>query len=191
MYKIIRIPVNISLVLFFSIIYSVITFYLINGRSLWITVIISGISFIIISYLFTVIRNFLEKLLYKTFILSSYSRLVLEFYQKIQVSFSINDFIAIIKDLLEDKIGCSVIFTHTKNQNIIYFSPARISSSQINQKTIISKYSETGNGLYYFKDDMGPVKYPEKACGFLLHYNKYILAVFFRYLVLFDNNIIY
>ncbi len=113
-----------------------------------------------------------------------------EFIEKLRFCYSLDDFYELIRNVLELKADCSVLFIDSEKKYILYSSPSLVTSSKETIRTIQMNFTEQwADGIYYLSDAYGVVSSYRNARGFFLCSNKFHLFVFCRYTRLFDTGI--
>ena len=121
---------------------------------------------------------------------SGETTLLSEFIDKLRFSYSRDDFVNNISEVLEKKGDCSVIVIDREKNYVLYNSPSRISTSDLVHKTIDLNFPASwADGFYFFDHHIGVTSKYKKARGFFLCYQKNQIFVFCRYTRLFDTDV--
>ena len=110
------------------------------------------------------------------------------FVERLRFSYTADDFIEAIHDILEDEADCSVLYVESTTNYIIYNSPDRISASESTFSKFELNYPESWkDGVYFLGDNFGIVSKIRDARGFFMVSEKKHFYVFCRYTHLFDE----
>lgn len=150
---------------------------------------VSGLSFLVLSFAYVMVRNITDKQLYKKYVLSGFNKRLYDFCEKIRVSFSINDLTAAIQEILEDEADFAVLWFDSKNGNKIYNSPARKTGDAVFIKDLLSHYKGYKEGMYFLDSGNTVCKKMSRAEGVLISGKDYLLFFYSHYLPVFDRNL--
>ena len=110
------------------------------------------------------------------------------FVERLRFSYTADDFIEAIHDVLEDEADCSVLYVDSTTNYIIYNSPDRISASESTFTKFELNFPESWkDGVYFLGDNFGIVSKIRDARGFFMVSEKKHFYVFCRYTHLFDE----
>ena len=113
-----------------------------------------------------------------------------EFIDKLRFSYSRDDFVNNVSDILEKKGDCAVIVIDREKNYVLYNSPNRIATSESTHKQIDLNFpANWADGLYFFDHHIGVTSKYSKARGFFLCYQKNHVFIFCRYTRLFDTDV--
>jgi len=121
--------------------------------SFWIAVIVFGTTFLVFSILYTSLRNSLRKRVFNSWVDKGYNHLIYNFTRNIRVSFSISDFINVVKKDLEEGADFAVIWMDRKSGKIHYRSPVSLTASVETAKIIRNRYAGLSKGVNYLDKD--------------------------------------
>ena len=121
--------------------------------------------------------------------LSGFNRKIYDFYDKVKVAFSINDFINIVKSVLEDTADFGAVWINTKNSSNIYSSPLRFYTHPDNIRRLIGDFKGFDNGIYFLSRSYKVVSNLKKAFVVMFSFQDYNLFLFSNYLALFDRGL--
>lgn len=190
MYRVLKKVYLFILAVIFAISFAFFVVWLFRDQSFLYFAIISGISFLIVSYVFVLLRRAIYKALYKKYVLSGFNQRIFNFYDKIKVSFSINDFVNITHDILEDEADFSVLWLNTKNNSSIYNTlSSTITSNSANIKILMEKYTDLDEGIYYMDKDFVLTEYNKNPKSVVFSISGYLLFIFSHYLSVFDRHL--
>ncbi|OHD53873.1 MAG: hypothetical protein A2Y33_05160 [Spirochaetes bacterium GWF1_51_8] len=151
--------------------------------------IVCGVLFLVFSFLFTAVKRRVDEYYFRRYFLTGYNKRIYGYYDRIRVSFSIGDFIEVIKSTLEAEGDFAVLWTNRKTGNVIYSSPGRLTSDP----KVIHILTEAGkgkpDGIYYLGNDFRflPAK-GEKEAVLFIHSN-HLLFQFSKYLNVFEGKL--
>ena len=164
------------------------TLFLVPEASFGFSVGIAGVIFTVLLLVsVNLADNAIERVQNKI-LLSHETGILTKFIERLRFSYTVDDFIEAIHDVLEDEADCSVLYVDSETNYIIYNSPDRIAASERTSETLELHFpSSWKDGIYYLGDGFGVVSNIRNSRGFFLSYNKKHLYIFCRYTHLFDN----
>lgn len=110
------------------------------------------------------------------------------FIAKIRFAYSLDDLFLAVRQELEDRGDCSVLFIDRASQYVIYNSPNRIVSDALTLQTLAQNFpARHMDGFYFLDADFGIVSDQNLARGFFIVHQKKHFYVFCRYTRLFDS----
>ena len=117
--------------------------------------------------------------------------LISEFIEKMRICYSLDDFYNLVADVLEQKADCSVLYTDSKNNYVLYNSPNRLTTSKDTMDRLALNYPDRwADGVFYLgEDNMGVVSSSKDSRGFFISKDHRHFYVFCRYTPLFDSGI--
>lgn len=109
------------------------------------------------------------------------------FIAKIRFAYSLDDLFNAVRQELEDRGDCSVLFIDRQSQYVIYNSPDRLVSDDYTMQTLERNFpARHSDGIYFIDSDFGIVSNQNASRGFFIAYQKKHFYVFCRYTRLFD-----
>ena len=109
------------------------------------------------------------------------------FISKIRFAYSLDDLFTAVRQELEDRGDCSVLFIDRQSQYVIYNSPDRLVSDVQTMQTLERNFpARHMDGIYFIDAEFGIVSNQNAARGFFIAYQKKHFYVFCRYTRLFD-----
>lgn len=118
------------------------------------------------------------------------SRLIVKFIERLRFSYTIEDLIESIQDVLEFEADCSILFVNKENNYVIYNSPTQIAVNPETLDKLTHNFPKTwSEGFYLFDEKLGLVSDFNTARGFFLSFEKKHFYVFCRYMKVFDSSI--
>lgn len=161
---------------------------LVPASSFWFEVCVSGFVFLALTVLAVQISEMLISKLQDKILHTHETGLLSRFIERLRFSYTADDFIEAIHDVLEDQGDCAVLYVDTKTKYIIYNSPNRItSSSDTTEKLEVNYAKHWHDGYFFLGDGFGVVSKLRDARGFFLVSGEKHLYVFCKYTHLFDN----
>ena len=164
------------------------TLYLVPKTSFGVSVGIAGVIFTILLLVsVNLSNNAIERVQEK--VLTTYETgLLTSFIERLRFSYTVDDFIEAIHDVLEDEADCSVLYVDAETNYIIYNSPDRLTAAEKTSNQLEMNFPESWkDGIYFLGDELGVVSNIRNSRGFFLSTHKKHLYVFCRYTHLFDN----
>ena len=164
------------------------TLYLVPKTSFGVSVGIAGVIFTILLLVsVNLSNNAIERVQDK--VLTTYETgLLTKFIERLRFSYTVDDFIEAIHDVLEDEADCSVLYVDAETNYIIYNSPDRLTAAEKTSNQLEMNFPESWkDGVYFLGDELGVVSNIRNSRGFFLSTHKKHLYVFCRYTHLFDN----
>ena len=160
-----------------------------NNANIYIFI-ITAILFLAVIFCANKALKYLLNFAQKHTIESGETRLLNEFIDRLRFSYSRDDFVNTVSDVLEKKGDCSVIVIDREKNYVLYNSPSRISTSETVHRTIDLNYPATWeDGFYFFDKNIGVISKSSHARGFFLCYQKNHVFVFCKYTRLFDTDV--
>src|SRR5574344_2611358 len=151
----------------------------------WITTSFLFGTLTMVGYVFT---NRTNNVIERKILYSGETLLLSEFIERIRFSYSLDDFYAIISEVLEQKGDCSVLYIDCIKNYVLYNSPDKITTSKETMDTLSQNFpSSWKNGFFFIGDNFGIVTNAHHARGFLLSNKNHHMYVFCRYTRLFDS----
>lgn len=131
--------------------------------------------------------NALGEKLKETVLFTKETEILSSFIAKIRFAYTLDDLFMIIKQELEDRGDCSVLFVDRESEYVIYNSPDRIVSDEQTMQTLERNFpARHTDGVYFIDDELGIVSNRDKSRAFFIAYQKKHFYVFCRYTRLFD-----
>ncbi|NLM00152.1 MAG: SpoIIE family protein phosphatase [Treponema sp.] len=159
----------------------------IKSDSPFVPLIFGAVVFFALFYLLQRVVFFSVSMLEKRILNTRETGMLTHFIDKLRFSYTVDDFIEVIQDVVEYEGDCSVLYVDRTNDYVIYNSPSRMACSEANIEKLEMNYSKHWpNGIYFIDREMGIVSNMKDARGFFLANNKKHLYVFCRYARLFD-----
>lgn len=113
-----------------------------------------------------------------------------KFIDALRFCYSLDDFYEIVKNILEYKADCSVLYIDSEKDYVLYSSPDILTNDKKTVTTVNLNFPASwGDGIHFIGDKLGIVSSYKKARGFFLCANKHHFFVFCRYARLFDTGI--
>ena len=156
--------------------------------SFFMYVAVSATLFLVLSALFESLTKWISHKIHKAFILSGFNRKIYRFYDKIRVSFSINDFVNVIRECLEDQADFSALWLDTRKKTPIYCTVGKFPPDCALMKKL-PEFASVGEGLHYLGESLNLVSKPRFAKGLLFSFGGYQLFVFSQYLSVFEPHL--
>lgn len=151
---------------------------------------ITAILFLAIIFCANKVLNYALRFARKHTIETGETTILNEFIDKLRFSYSRDDFVNNVSDILEKKGDCAVIVIDREKNYVLYNSPSRIATSESTHKHIDLNFPASwADGLYFFDHHIGVTSKYSKARGFFLCYQKTHVFVFCRYTRLFDTDV--
>lgn len=151
---------------------------------------ITGVLFYVVIYCSNRIMGLLNSVLRHSTLESGENVTLNDFMEKMRFSYTLDDLVSGISDILERKGDCSVILVDRTKNYILYNSPSRVANSETIHKLIDENFNENWkDGLYFFDHHVGITSISGKPRGFFLCYQKNHMFVFCRYAKLFDIDV--
>ena len=151
---------------------------------------ITAILFLAIIFCANKVLNYSLRFARKHTIETGETTILNEFIDKLRFSYSRDDFVTNVSDILEKKGDCAVIVIDREKNYVLYNSPNRIATSESTHKHIDLNFPASwADGLYFFDHHIGVTSKYSKARGFFLCYQKNHVFVFCRYTRLFDTDV--
>jgi len=123
----------------------------------------------------------------QTALYSGETALLSEFIERIRFCYSLDDFYAIVADVLENKADCSVLYIDCEKNYVLYNSPDKITCDKETMDTLAQNFPLSWkSGFFFIGENLGIVTNAKTARGFFLSNNGHHMYVFCRYTHLFD-----
>ena len=146
--------------------------------------------FLGVVFLVNRIRTYLLAKVKKSTLESGETLIIADFIDRLRFCYTLEDFYAVIEEILEQKGDCSVILIDRSKNYVLYNSPSRICNSDAIRKKLDLHFTESWpDGHYYFDRHIGVTTQYRKSRGFFLCCEQQHLYVFCRYTRLFDIEI--
>ncbi|MBR6216216.1 MAG: serine/threonine protein phosphatase, partial [Spirochaetaceae bacterium] len=101
------------------------------------------------------------------------------FISKIRFAYSLDDLFTAVRQELEDRGDCSVLFIDRQSQYVIYNSPDRLVSDTQTMQTLERNFpARHMDGIYFLDAEFGIVSNQNAARGFFIAYQKKHFYVF-------------
>ena len=150
--------------------------------------IIAGIIFTVLMLVSVKLSNDAIAKVQNTVLTTHETGLLTKFIDRLRFSYTVDDFIESIHDVLEDEADCSILYVDAETNYIIYNSPDRIAASESTSAQLELNFPEFWkDGIFFLGDDLGVVSNLRNSRGFFLSANKKHFYVFCRYTHLFDH----
>lgn len=118
------------------------------------------------------------------------SRLMIDFIDRLRFSYTIEDLIESIQDVLEHDADSSVLYVNAENSYVIYNSTTRIATDPETLVVLSRNFPETWpEGFYLIDEDLGLVSDFKKARGFFLVHGMIHFYVLCRYVKVFEPSV--
>ncbi len=125
------------------------------------------------------ISDFLFTFLHKKHLQSGLTHIISEFISKIKHTFSMDELVFSIQEILEKKGDSSVLLIDTEREYVIYNSPSIITNDEKVLSTLHRNFSYLkDDGYYFFNDELGLLSKSSNARGFFIVFNDLKLFVF-------------
>lgn len=119
-----------------------------------------------------------------------HTRLLGRFIDRLRFSYTLDDLIESIQDVLEYESDCSVLYINSENNYVIYNSSTEIATNPSTLGKLQHRFSsEWPEGWFLMDDDLGLTSDFFKGRGFFLVCGKLRFYVFCRYMVVFEEEI--
>jgi len=150
--------------------------------------IIAGIIFTVLMLVSVKLSNDAIAKVQNTVLTTHETGLLTKFIDRLRFSYTVDDFIESIHDVLEDEADCSILYVDAETNYIIYNSPDRLAASESTSAQLELNFPEFWkDGIFFLGDDLGVVSNLRNSRGFFLSANKKHFYVFCRYTHLFDH----
>ena len=157
----------------------------------------SEVTFVVCSVLFLVvvfwgnkIISYLIPLTRRQTLESGETVILNKFIDRLRFCYSLDDFYAVIGEILERQADCAVLLIDRKKNYILYNSPNRTSTSESVKNKLALNFTEAWpDGFYFFDNHLGITTNYKKTRGFFMCYDKHHLYIFCRYTRLFDLDV--
>ncbi len=118
------------------------------------------------------------------------TRLMVQFIDRLRFSYTVEDLIEAIQNVLEHEADCSVLYVNSENSYVIYNSPNRIATDPDTLEVLCRNFPESwSEGVYFIDENLGLVSEIKGARGFFLVYGKLHFYVMCRYMKVFEESI--
>ena len=149
--------------------------------------VVAFVTFCIMLAASTFVDRVLKERLRNNVLYTKETEILSAFISKIRFAYSLDDLFNAIKQELEDRGDCSVLFIDRQSQYVIYNSPDRIVSDEQTMQTLERNFpARHSDGVYFIDANFGIVSNQNAARGFFIAYQKKHFYVFCRYTRLFD-----
>lgn len=189
MYRKAKNLVNIGLLILSGAVYALTMVYLLGRFGFLLGILISGAVFLLMAFIYINLFKYLSRKLFKRIILSGFNRRLNDFYEKVRVSFTINDFLDIIHQVLENQADFSVVWLNGNTFSTIYHSPQHISSDPKSIEKLMKTYKDDNEGMYFIDRSLELADNPKNAYGILYHYQGYLFFMLSNYLDVYDPDL--
>ncbi len=176
------------LLILFSVLNLIVLFKFPNNLNIGYFALFSTLLFLFFAWLYTLVFNFLSQWLFRAFILQTYNRRLYEFANRIRFSFSMNDFIELVKEILEEQADFRVQWIHRSKNNLIYSTPGNISVNLQRIQNFLTENKEK-EGLYFLDENLSLLTDFRKSRAVAILFGDYGLTLFSRYLPSYDANL--
>ena len=120
----------------------------------------------------------------------SETRFMQSFIDALRFCYSLDDFYEIVKNILERKADCSVLYIDSEKDYVLYSSTDLLTSDKKTVVTLNQNFPASWqDGYHFIGDKLGVVSSYKTARGFFLCANKHHFFIFCRYTRLFDTGI--
>ena len=149
--------------------------------------VVAFVTFCIMLAASTFVDRVLKERLRNNVLYTKETEILSAFISKIRFAYSLDDLFNAIKQELEDRGDCSVLFIDRQSQYVIYNSPDRIVSDEQTMQTLERNFpARHSDGVYFIDANFGIVSNQNAARGFFIAHEKKHFYVFCRYTRLFD-----
>ena len=115
---------------------------------------------------------------------------VQDFIDALRFCYSLDDFYEVVKNVLERKADCSVLYIDSEKDYVLYSSTDILTSDKNTVNTLNMNFPKTWeDGIHFIGDKLGIVSSYKAARGFFLCANKHHFFIFCRYTRLFDTGV--
>jgi Serine phosphatase RsbU, regulator of sigma subunit len=130
-----------------------------------------------------------DRMEYQTFQVKD-TRLMVRFVDRIRFSYTIEDLIDSIQNVLEHDADASVLYVNSENSYVIYNSPTRIVTDPDTLDILSRNFPRSWpNGFHLIGEDLGLVSDFSQARGFFLVHDSLHFFVLCRYMKVFEASI--
>jgi len=149
--------------------------------------VVAVVTFCIMLAASTFVDRVLKEKLKNNVLYTKETEILSSFIAKIRFAYSLDDLFNAIKQELEDRGDCSVLFIDRQSQYVIYNSPDRIVSDEQTMQTLERNFpARHSDGVYFIDANFGIVSNQNASRGFFIAHEKKHFYVFCRYTRLFD-----
>ena len=149
--------------------------------------IVAVVTFCIMLAGSTFVDRLLGEKLKENVLYTKETEILSSFVAKVRFAYSLDDLFAAIRQELEDRGDCSVLFIDRQSQYVIYNSPDRLASDEQTMQTLERNFpARHSDGVYFIDSNFGIVSNQNNSRGFFISYQKKHFYVFCRYTRLFD-----
>ena len=160
-----------------------------DSKSIY-SLLIIAVYFISVVFLSLRLKSALMNRVYHTTLEKGETVILKKFIDRLRFCYTLDDFYAIIGEILEKRGDCSVLLIDRTKNYILYNSPNRITNSDITHDKMCQNFEvEWKDGFYFFDRHLGVTSRLRKARGFFLCSEKQHMFVFCNYTRLFDDTI--
>jgi serine phosphatase RsbU (regulator of sigma subunit) len=118
------------------------------------------------------------------------TRLMVDFIDRLRYSYSIEDLIDAIKDVLERDADCSVLYVNSSNLYVVYNTPSVIVTESETLETLTRNFDANWpDGFYLIDEKFGLTSSFRGARGFFLVADKMHFYVMCRYMKVFEESV--
>ncbi len=108
------------------------------------------------------------------------TRIIMEFTERVGVSFTVLDLVDAIREKLEKAADMGVVLLKSASWEVVYQSPSAAASDVRLVETLGLRFRDRAEGICYISDDLSPVSGSDGARGFLIGVNGFHLFVLTR-----------
>ena len=149
--------------------------------------VVATVAFCILLASSTFIDRLMSDKLKENVLYTKETEILSAFISKIRFAYSLDDLFTAVRQELEDRGDCSVLFIDRQSQYVIYNSPDRLVSDTQTMQTLERNFpARHMDGIYFLDAEFGIVSNQNAARGFFIAYQKKHFYVFCRYTRLFD-----
>lgn len=118
------------------------------------------------------------------------TRLMIRFIDRLRFSYTVDDLMASIEEVLEHDADCSVLYVNSENNYVMYNSPTRIATDPDTLEVLSRNFPENWpEGFYLIDESLGLVSDFHNARGFFLVYKQLHFYVLCRYMKVFERSV--
>ena len=151
---------------------------------------ISGAIFLIMLFLAAFAGDRLSEHIEHKALRTGATELLTDFIEKMRICYSLDDFYELVSTLLEQKGDCSVLYTDSEKNYVLYNSPDRLTTSKETMDRLALNYPDRwADGIYYLGNNFGIVTKTKDSRGFFFSKDHRHFYVFCKYTALFDTGI--